>query len=425
MVLPGGPDFRAWSGKPGSAYAAPQCGVTIEGVQLRDEVARLIQSVEYESADGIADVAKVKLTNPDGKLTDLKLFQVGNAMSIFGGYAGSQLEHIGRVRLAAPTFHFPKSGEPSIELVGYTRDHEMMDNSPDKDATRPNLRTKAQRDAAKRVYKTPMLSEVLKDKAATYGFRLDAPVDFKFQQSIVQKAGVSDYDLVKGLSNLAGFVFWVDGDQSGTWTMHCVPADKLRQPTQLTLKYRMGDDSSLLGFRPQLALRDTRTRIKCVVRNEVKGETYEATFEDDASESPDVAVEADLEATLDKSYLSGGAVKLYFGEHSIDVITNKVFGSKMELRRWAEQWFRRNRENFIVGEVETVGLPTIMARQVHLVEGVSLGLDGRYYFTRVAHKFNREGYMLDITAHKMVKNVGGSPTFAPARTPAADALPEF
>ena len=92
-------------------------------IQINDKVldigvSQFVLSVEYESADGVADVAKVVLMNPDFILTDKKFIQPGNEMSIYFGY--DSLEFIGRVKIAKKRKKWPAAGDmPTSEIVGY------------------------------------------------------------------------------------------------------------------------------------------------------------------------------------------------------------------------------------------------------------------------------------------------------------------
>ena len=63
---------------------APKYIVDIGG-ELGTDITQFIESVEYESADGMADMARLVIQNPKLDLQDLKVFQPGNEMSIWLG----------------------------------------------------------------------------------------------------------------------------------------------------------------------------------------------------------------------------------------------------------------------------------------------------------------------------------------------------
>ena len=368
-------------------FRAPAYSISVEGNELGEEITRFIQSVEYESVDGYADMARVVVSNPDLVYVDSKLFQPGNELSIFMGY-GTQLVHIGRVRIVRPEPNFPADAMPTITLKGYTLDYLMMDNSPEEGAARRH---------ANLPYHL-----MVADVADRNGFTADID-STEGNKNAIQKPGMSDYDFVKGISNLTGFLFWVDGDENGEWTLHFKNPETTQLQDQIfTFEYNRGNDSSLISFDGESTLRDSRTKLKAVVRDPQSGKVFTEIIEDDADQ-PDVQFTGDPRDETADEQTSAAAVKLFFGDFSIDVVANKRFKSGKELRLWAAQWFRRNREQFVVGRAAVIGVESIAARQVHNLEGIGRSYSGRYQFTRVRHIMAADtGYKLDITARKLI-----------------------
>ena len=56
----------------------------------------------------------------------------GNEMNFFVGY-GTDLKFIGRTVIRKVRPHFPREEIPSMEVIGYTADSKMMDDSPEED----------------------------------------------------------------------------------------------------------------------------------------------------------------------------------------------------------------------------------------------------------------------------------------------------
>ena len=56
------------------------------GTDIGRDIERFVRYVECESSDGLADVAKIRLVNPDSYVSNAKIFQPGNEFSLFGGY---------------------------------------------------------------------------------------------------------------------------------------------------------------------------------------------------------------------------------------------------------------------------------------------------------------------------------------------------
>lgn len=372
---------------------APQYAILVANQELGPEITRFVRSVEYESADGIADMAKIKVDNPNFVFTDSKLWQAGNEIQIFMGYG--QAAYIGRVQTVRPVYDYPEgSAMPTIEVTGYTRDHLMMDNAP---AEKPRPRP----------WPDATIREILDDKASVYGFELDVD-DFAFGRSITQKAGLSDYDLIKGLANLSGYLFWVDADADGRWILHFRRPDERTglvpgvQEKKFTFRYNAGDSTTLLSFRPEYAIRDVKTKLRVQVRNPDTGRTTEEEIEDDGT-APDLQSTGDPKEEAEDAHSTGAAIKLFFGEFSIETVANKPFKTAKEARDWALQWFRRNRENFVTGSGKTIGVETLFARQSHAFAGLGKTLDGDYYLSRVRHVATRDkGYECEIFGRKVL-----------------------
>ncbi|MGD9749377.1 MAG: phage late control D family protein [Acidimicrobiia bacterium] len=393
----------------------PNFSIRVGDTELEAGVRALIESVEYESADGIADVAKIVAKNPNFILSDRTVLAPGNEVSIFMGYGG-ELSHIGRVRIYKVRPTFPQAEMPTIEITGYTRDHEMMHNSPPQAA--PAGRAGGRRRGARRAqsqsgrrFRNLKYSEAVEQRAADYNFSTDidptpeAPTDF------IQKAGMSDYDFVNGLANLTGFLFWVDGDENGEWTLHFKDPERLNeQETRYRFEYNLGDLSTLFQFQPEFLVSEAIAQIRVRVQDPTTGQVFEAEFtEDNLEGSPELLFDpsADLETeTVEMAPETATAVQLYIGDYSFEEITNRRFASEADAVRWARQWFRRSRENFIQARGFAIGVEAVRARQVHEVNGVGIMYDGLYYFSRVKHRCDgQDGYTIDFNGRKQTPRV--------------------
>lgn len=267
-------------------------------------------------------------------------------------------------------------------------------------------------------------SDAVKQRARDYQFIEDIDETSRAAKPFVQKVGMTDFDFVQALANLTGFIFWVDGDLDGNWTLHFknpedVTADTFwpaegGDPRKYNFRYDQGDLSSLLSFDPELSIQGAHTELKVRVKNSRTGRVIEADFKEDNLEAPETTVITDgstlrvADQALEKEHTSGSSVKLFLGEFSIDVIANRTFQTKAELVAWSRQWYRRNRENFVLGNGALIGVELLRARQIHEISGIGIGLDGDYEFTRVRHVFsNQNGYTIDFSARKRVPTFGG------------------
>jgi len=366
---------------------APKYALTIENKDLTENVNKFIQRVEYESADGMADVARLVCINPDNILSDAKLFQPGNEMSLYFGYK-EPLRHVGRVVLFKQVPSYPQEGIPTLTVSGYTKDANM-DNEP--------------QESKKRVYKDSKYSDAVKIVAGEYGFKSDIDDTTEKPKRFIQKSGITDYAFIQGLANITGYIFWVDGDENGVWTLHFKSPKGLVQEKEYNFIYNQGDLSSLLQFRPELLIKGAKTKISAVVKDVKTGRVIKVDIEEKNNKTPEMDAAIDpLEPVLGE-YTTASAIQLFFGNYSFEVISDKRFRTEADVETWVAQWFRRQRENFILSEGRTIGLETLMARQIHSIDGISAAYNGRYYFSKVRHTLsNSDGYICEFNGRKVV-----------------------
>lgn len=380
--------------------SAPNYALEVNNTPVAKGVKQLIKKVEFESTDGMADVMKLTCINPENQLTNAKIFQPGNEIFLWMGY-GSDLRPIGRAIIAKHRPDFPTDGMPMLQVVGYTKDHKMMDNAPEK--------AKAAKGKHGRLYKDEKYSEAVKTIAASGFYKMDADVDDtpEASQNFIQKVGLKDYDFVQGLANLTGFIFWVDGDATGKWTLHFKNPETLKEgDKEYKFEYNFGDLTSILSFQPEMLIRDLETKIKVQCKNTKTGKLVEFDIEEDNNQSPDVEASGDPTGEIKGAYTTASDIKIYIGDFSFEMIGNRKFRDASEVQNWARQWFRRNREQFIIGSGRLIGVEDLMARQIHDLSGLGQGYDGKYYFTKVRHiQSEEDGYVCEFSARKVVPAV--------------------
>jgi phage protein D len=370
---------------------SPRYVVEIGGAELSAAIQPFISRVEYESADNMADAAKIVVNNPDYKLQDLKIFQPGNEMSIWLGY-GSQLTHVGRVILRRTRWNFPDGDMPSVVASGYTYDAKMMDTEPEKSKDRR--------------FKNMKYSDIVAAVATRdyYYQKLEIDIDETEDKPIDrhQKAGISDYQVLKGCANLTGYYLWVDGDENGIWTLHFKKPesvlDAVDQP-DLTFRHNNGDLTSLFSFVPELLIQGAKTKLKVQIKDYKSGKVVTQEVEEDL-DSPDVEATDDT-SNVDGEQKAATGIKIFFNDFSFATETRKRFKTAAEAKAWAVAWFKSQREAFITGQGTTIGHDRLMARQIHTIEGIGTTLGGRWYFSRVKHQLSEsDGYMCTFNARK-------------------------
>jgi phage protein D len=375
---------------------APTWDIEVDGTPIGEGIKDLVHHVEYESCDGLADVGRVKLSNPKSIVSNAKAFQPGKELSIYAGYGSGNLKHIGTVEILKNRPNYPQGTQPTFEVVGYTKDAKMMDDAPKKSKNK-------KKKSSNRIYPNSKVSDAVETVSRRYGFDIDIDITPDVPHNIPQKVGMTDYEFVKGLSNITGFVFWVDGDGKGNWTLHFRNPELLKdQEKTYTFTYDEGGAGGLLSFTPEQLIKGAYTKLTVVVKDIRTGKLKEVEVEEDNQETVETAgapfeeVQGELTTASD--------IKIYFDSYSFREVSDKIFKTEKEIEDWAKQWFRRQRENFVLARGRAIGIETIMSREVHNINGTSPLYNGKYYFSKVKHLITKTtGYVLDIGARKIVR----------------------
>lgn len=382
-----------------------------DGNELPVSITQYVQRIEYESADGIVDTAKLTISNPDFKISESNLFMPGNELDIYLGYGprqvgveGSRLKHIGRIILTRPKVSFPVDGMPTVEVTGYTKDFSMRERRP---VVKP-VRSKSKKRNV--VYTDTTIAEIVSDICQEYRFVEDIDDANWPKGGIVHPARLSDFDVCQAIANAVGFTWWVDWDRDKrSWALHFKSTDNLKefQDKKYDFTYGTGKGAALLSFEPEMAFDDHFTEIIVQAPNPNPGTKRSQPFiEVPIVEEKDQDADPTWTGTPEKlegNIESAEALKLFLGDYSFKVIPKATLRNQAQLAEWAKQYFRKMREFFIVGDGEILGLETLMARQVHTLSGMGKPYDGDYYFTRVRHVLdNASGYMCEFSARREV-----------------------
>lgn len=388
---------------------APNYVIEIAGQELKSDVTQFINRLEFESADGVIDKATISADNPDSVLSSAKVFAPGNEMDLYFGYGpGGGTKFIGRVVLMAPKPSFPEDAPSTIEIVGYTKDYFMKDQRPIPKDAAINWLAGTKQAKIGMVYEDVNVDEVVVEKCLPYSFYPDVDDAPLLKQKIIQPARMSDYELIQGLANLTGFLFWVDYDLSRGWTLHFRdPSGNLRnQDKEYTFIHNQGNKTTLLSFEPEQLFQNHYTTLKIQSTDRTPGARFgklmEVTLTEDLQVKEDTLYQGKIKE-MDQDLGSAETVRIFIGDYSFAMKTNLVTLDEAELEMFARQWYRRSREQFIVGDGRVIGWESLFARQTHRLKGMGVPYDGRYYFSRVAHLFVRgEGYHCDFSARKVL-----------------------
>lgn len=424
--------------------AAPVFDITINGYDLDANLGRLVQSVGYDSADGLVDELKLQIANPNFVISDKKLFRPGNLVKVWAGY-GPERNFIGGGRIEKVRPNFPEGGGmPMVEIVGYTGDVLMTRNAPEpwkfEKPFAPVPDTKSEKKAAKaekakhvddgRTWAEGLMySDAILSKARAYGFRADiddTPANIIGPLGVFQKADMTDFDFIMSIANELGWLFWVDADElTETWILHFKDPNTTSdiQNVKYDFPYNSGDRTSCESFEAEELLADAPTSLRVQFKNTATNQLEEISVEVDPTvnydgiysgapdEEPAPSFESfdafELRPAQKPVPLQANEITIAFGDVAVKTISDRNFGSVAEATAWARAWYAEHLRDYTRGTWKTrgPGTETITARQVHSVSGLGSRYSGDYYVTNAAQSWSANGHEVRISGRKIGNNV--------------------
>ena len=187
------------------------------------------------------------------------------------------------------------------------------------------------------------------------------------------------------------------------WTFHFRHHSSITQEEEFVFKYDFYEDSNLFSFQPELLIKGAKTKISVSVKDRKTGKIFLAEVEEENDKAPAMDATSDLAGGVDGEYTTASDIVLAFGGYTVDVISDRRFTDAADVKMWAEQFFRRMRDNFILSRGVTIGNNLLGARQTHEIEGVGKAYDGKYYFSKVKHVIDdSNGYICNFSARKVL-----------------------
>jgi len=383
------------------ATLAPNFNLEIQGLKMKSNLTQFIERVEYESAEGVIDMLKLSVLNPDFLFSEQKLFLPGHELALWIGY-GPELKWVGRAVIVNSKGNFPLDGMPTMDIVAYSYSHYMQEVRPDPDPP-PDVKPHGGKgeEAKKTNWKQERLSNVVTMIAAKWMLIPDVDPTEEPLSNIYQPKEMSDFDMIKGMANLTGYYFWVDGDEKGEWTLHFKHPDNIVQDRKIKLLYSQSG-GTLFNFETEILFKDTFTKIG-LQQILSSGEMVVTSFVADKKLGwPPIAT--DINEPAEGSLGTAQEVNMYIGEYSFRVYDGSRFKSLAALEYWGKQWFDKNKRNFVSGAGECVGIPDLRARQTHEISGLGTMFDGDWVLNKVRHIFDAgSGYTCEIDARKAIK----------------------
>lgn len=374
---------------------APCYKLEFNGVEPDEEIYRCLLEIVYESSEEVIDKLELTFQNPEFKLGEMKMFLPGNEISLWLGYNG-QLQYIGRGVIYHHKIFFPRSDISTLEIKAYPKSFTMTEKHP-------VIKKKGEKNVKRKdptVWGKRPLDDVFDDIANRHELKNNSDA-CGIMNPVNQPKHMSDYDFCTRLANLADFYFWVDADETGTWRLNFRSPKilKVLQNDIYTFKYNSGNQTSLFEFEPEMVLTKQYTKIRAEMTT-ANRKTITAEFEEDKTLKSDIKPEKEREE-IAEAIGSPTSVKVYLEDYSFMIPAIDSIKTSKDLQAYVDRWVKRNREEFILANGKTIGIPNLQARQEHKIDGVGKLYNGTWHFIRVLHRFNEtDGYSCEFDARK-------------------------
>jgi phage protein D len=387
-----------------SRELTPSASVRIEGQDLPREVIDSISKIEVDLARDMADQIKLTIVNPirdelgvgykDSQFVflDSVAWQPGNRVEVSLGY-DTQNTFIAAGLIQKWLPDFPSSGVPVLQVTALDGSVLLMDGDGVKDA---------------RHYPDFDLDTVVLEVLSRAGIlrgQVQGLVG-SFQKTLTKKQGMSDYQFVRGLANLAGFEFRIYWDPSvENWRCNW------REPaSDQKKKYTFAYGTTLLEFQPQWGIRDFPSEVK-VQYFDSASKTFVEVKVGDKTPGEDLkfpsgkgkSFQKFLAATVHQEITSMSKLRISGGGVAVDVIPDRRFDDPKAAQDFGEQWLQKHRNNFITGTGTLPGLETLRPGDVHTISNVGAQLSGDWEISTVRHVLDvQRGFSTEFFAHKVI-----------------------
>lgn len=364
---------------------APEFRVMVRDTIVQTDVQKYIKSITFEHSVALADMVTLIIDNPGNAWTDHRLWSPGNEIDIWIGWGQENVNYQGRAIIGKHLPHWGRDGTSTLEVRAYDASKKMMNEGAEAE-TFPGLTD----------------SQIVTRIAEKYGFSSDIEITRRVNDRF-KKEGMTDYELVRGLANINNMEFYVDYDRDdlGVWVLHWHSA--LSQPQDRVYTFEYG--STLTEFSLEDALDDAPVEVRVLAYNTVSGEFIEQGIQELAiGEDPrfnagnfNNAAEAPLQI------LSHTRLKLALGEDkSIEIVTGRHLKTDAEAIAFAEAWFQKKKDSFIIANGTAIGVETLRPRQAHVIDGIGTRYGGNYYMTTVRQMIDDAGFRTEFTANKVM-----------------------
>lgn len=387
----------------------------------------IIQSVSVETALDKEDLITIVVLNPfvgttGGearssalRFTEASAFITGQEVEVRFVQGGEEVSLArGFIQEWLPVF--PQSGLPTLTIKAFGAGILMMDGTPSVNA----------QDA--RVFEEGLsLSDIVQTIASDYGFETDIEILFNLpERPLIKKAGLSDYNFVRGLANLVGHDFFIKWSQDRgryvlTWKEGALD-DGFSTSFVWGPDYRDGSGGlPLLSFEPSFAVNGTSTNVE-VFYYDQDGGVWEKIVYPPKTDRSGTEESSELEwvgdpitgqnikpTTIEEDLAEVGGsdtargLRIKAGGLAVEVVPAQGLKTAEDAIKFAESWWRQRQKSLLLGKGRIWGSNKVRAGQVHELNGLGSGLSGDWFFSEVNHDYSEGVYTIDFICRKVIK----------------------
>jgi uncharacterized protein len=386
-------------------FYVPGFEIRIQGRKLPRDVVRDVMQVTYK--DNVNEIDSFELTvnnwdadardfkyagiegslsERDGRTNTLGMFDPGQEMEIWMGYAGSlRLMMSGQITTLEP--NFPQSGAPTLAVRGLNVLHQLRrkqytDYWPQKDGTEVRD-SEIARDIGQK--------KDGKEKRFPLPIRIsDAALSIEPGEHYVFQNNQYDIIFLLTRARLHGYVVFVEEVEKDGKTqkqLYFGPSDGKR-PGERDVTYLLEWGKSLIQFKPTL------TTAKQVGSVTVRGwdrkakKTIEATVK-----FSDLKINRDL-----------GDIAQEFNQRE-EIVTEPVYNQAQAKAR-ATDILKNQLKDMVKGSGSTIGLPDLRAGRKIFIDGLGDRFSGTYFVTESTHTIGDSGYQTTFNARREEEGEG-------------------
>lgn len=350
-----------------SNFLAPEAYIKIDGKKLSSEHLYFTSLEVDKTIDG-ADTFSFSISDSisaefEPNPTHKKLFELGNKIEIYMGYANSKgTSGIPQIFVGLITnvgWNFTEDKYLDITIEGYDYSFLLMKHTYDKKPFKEMTISGIVEDLLKNVYANSFTKENISDTKVTY--------------PLIKNDKESDYAFIHSLAQRVGYEFYIDKE-----SFHFRPAKK--ESSIFTLFY----GQEILSFKPALNIEKEISEVRVVgLEFSADKKPIEGIAELKRPDK-DVSTEAGIKALLREL----NAVKYEVHE---DVKTNE------EAENRAKALLHDFSKNLFKAEIKSIGIPEIKPGITITLKGLGKRFSKDYYVEKVLHSFSDQGYETTIS----------------------------